>query len=82
MLTIAAIPACAQERPVLITSDTMEYCDQLQVRLAKAGASSTEVKRLAAEGRAMCDHGEIRGGIVRLRRALVLQRKGAPPPHT
>jgi hypothetical protein len=29
----------------------------------------------------MCDHGEIRGGIVRLRRALVLQRKGVPPPH-
>jgi len=43
-----------------------------------------DVQRLLAEGRQMCDHGEIMGGVKRLRRALVLlhhktARPGAAP---
>jgi hypothetical protein len=81
LLSFAAMPAFAQEKPMMITSDTVEYCDQLQLRVGKAGTGSAEIQRLVAEGRAMCDHGEIRGGIVRLRRALVLLRKHALQPH-
>jgi hypothetical protein len=81
ILCVIALPVLGQEKPMLITSDTMEYCGLLQSRLAKAGPATPEVRRLTAEGQAMCDHGEVRGGIVRLRRALVLQRQRLQRPH-
>jgi hypothetical protein len=65
-------PIFAQERPMPVLSDTEAYCDQLQARAVTCLARHPELQRLVDEGRQMCDHGQIRGGIARLRRALNL----------
>jgi hypothetical protein len=74
-LLLVAMPAFGQERPMMITSDTPEYCEQLQARVAQFGFGDPDVQRLVTEGKRMCDHGEIRGGIARMRRALMMQLK-------
>ncbi|MDR3530842.1 MAG: hypothetical protein P4L90_09850 [Rhodopila sp.] len=84
--TIATGPAAAQAQviqtgPMEVTSDTPEYCLQLLdrvsdlVRLATT-AVPREVSVLTTEGQRMCDHGQTRGGIMRLRRALLLMEGG------
>ena len=66
-----------------VTSDTPEYCLQLLdkvselVRLAPAPPPQ-DVTRLSSEGQRMCDRGQTRGGILRLRRALVLMMHPDP----
>nr|WP_294503940.1 hypothetical protein [uncultured Rhodopila sp.] len=74
-------PVAAQQTddsgPLEVTTDTPEYCQYLhsrvdsQVHLASA-PPSREVTDLSAEGERMCEHGQTRGGIMRLRRALLL----------
>jgi hypothetical protein len=39
-----------------------------------------EVTFLSSEGQRMCDQGQTRGGILRLRRALMLMMQRAGPP--
>nr|WP_294557412.1 hypothetical protein [uncultured Rhodopila sp.] len=63
--------------PVEVTSDTPEYCQYLHTRVdSQVHLASTppprEVTDLSAEGERMCEHGQTRGGIMRLRRALWL----------
>jgi hypothetical protein len=66
-----------QTSPQPVTSDTPEYCLHLLdrvtelVRLA-AAPPPHEVASLSTEGQRMCDQGQTRGGILRLRRALML----------
>jgi hypothetical protein len=74
-----------QSAPMRITTDTPEYCRQLDDRLARmlsaTSMSSTEdVQQLSTDGKRMCNQGEVRGGILRLRQALVLLQmvQGAP----
>ncbi len=55
-----------------LTTDTPQYCAQLAKQVGDRHSSIADVKRLLAEGRALCDRGEVRGGIRRLRRALVI----------
>jgi hypothetical protein len=60
-----------------VTSDTPEYCQYLHTRVdSQVHLASTppprEVTDLSAEGERMCEHGQTRGGIMRLRRALWL----------
>ena len=63
--------AFAQEAPpVVVLTDTVDYCDQLQKNIQQHAVLPPEAKRLYTEGRQMCDHGEVRAGINRLRRAL------------
>ena len=64
-----------QMAPMPVLTDTAEYCDQLQARVNNCAVHPTEVKTLVREGRQMCDHGEIRGGIARLRRALMIEKQ-------
>jgi hypothetical protein len=71
------MPAGGQPAPQQVTSDTPEYCLQLLDRVSEMvrGAPRPppqEVAFLSSEGHRMCDHGQTRGGILRLRRALVL----------
>jgi hypothetical protein len=80
----AGQPVAAQQTPdsapMEVTTDTPEYCHYLsdrvhsQVHLASA-PPPREVTDLSAEGQKMCDHGQTRGGIMRLRRALMLLMK-------
>lgn len=67
----------AQPAPMPLLTDTAQYCAQLSVeveaeRKALISPAPPEVEQLAQEGRRLCALGEIRGGIVRLRRAIVL----------
>ena len=65
--------ALADEPPSFaLTTDTPAYCSQLVRQVAERHSPLNDVQRLLAEGREMCENGEIRGGIRRLRRALVL----------
>ncbi len=68
----------ADEPSFALTSDTPAYCAQLARKVADAKSTLPEIKKLLTEGRDMCDRGQIRGGIHRLRRALVaLHHKAA-----
>lgn len=64
--------------PMPVITDTPEYCWRLarEVAAAQQMAPNTppRVRVLATEGRRMCDAGMVRGGIRRLRSALILLR--------
>ena len=62
----------AQSTPVTVTTDTLTYCDALSRRLP--ASLSAAVTRLREEGETMCATGHVRGGIMQLRRALLLAR--------
>jgi hypothetical protein len=70
----------AQEAVSMVTSDTPQYCVQLihrvQALLNGAPILPQDVVTLSREGKTMCDNGHIRGGIMRLRRVLVLMHQG------
>ncbi len=74
---LGAVPLVGQPPPQPVTSDTPEYCLHLSDRVSEmvrvAGSPPPrEVTFLSSEGQRMCDQGQTRGGIMRLRRALVL----------
>lgn len=75
--------AAGQSAPVVITTDTPEYClhllDQVSELMRIAPAPPPEVTSLSTEGQRMCGQGKTRGGIMRLRRALVLLRRETTP---
>jgi hypothetical protein len=71
--------------PMEVTTDTPEYCVYLQDRihaliLAASAPPPHEAANLSTEGQRMCEHGQTRGGIMRLRRALLLIQRDDPPP--
>lgn len=79
-------PAGGESTPVVVTTDTPEYCQKLFDRIAQAIQAATqpppmEVSSLSTEGQRMCSAGLTRGGILRLRRALLIleQAPGASP---
>jgi hypothetical protein len=89
--TFSPGPLVAQDRivqanPMEVTSDTPEYCLHLldrvseRVRLAAAPVPH-EVTDLTTEGHRMCAHGQTRGGIMRLRSALMIMEKGNAAAH-
>lgn len=69
-------PPDAPPAPMRVTTDTPEYCDRLADRVAQVEhdrpQTPPQVEELAAEGHHMCAAGLIRGGLVRLRRALMM----------
>jgi hypothetical protein len=74
---LGAMPVASQAPPQEVTSDTPQYCLHLldrvseMVRIAQT-PPPREVTFLSSEGRGMCEQGQTRGGILRLRRALVM----------
>lgn len=72
--------------PMEITSDTPEYCQKLLVRISELIRMATapvphEATDLTTEGGQMCDHGQTRGGIMRLRTALMIMEKDDGSDH-
>ena len=70
-------PLASQPPPQRVTSDTPEYCLHLLDRVSEmvrvaSSPPPQEVTFLSSEGQRMCDQGQTRGGILRLRRALML----------
>jgi hypothetical protein len=84
-LGLAVMPSqvVGQAPPAQVTTDTPQYCLQLLDQVSELVRISAhppqEVSNLSTEGQRMCDQGQTRGGIMRLRRALVLLRQGGQP---
>jgi len=82
LLIMPTSPAMSQEQPPIpLTSDTAQYCAQLAEAITARHSPLPEVAHLLAEGRELCDQGEVRSGLRRLRRALVIldrKKRGAP----
>ena len=62
-----------------ITSDTPEYCGELMQRINGMTRTATtplptEVASLSEDGERMCVQGQVRGGIMRLRKAIAIMR--------
>ena len=74
----------APQPPMEVTTDTPEYCLQLEdkvnnlVEVAQTKPPQ-QVSYLQDEGKRMCDHGQTRGGIMRLRQAILLMKHDGPP---
>jgi hypothetical protein len=71
--------------PAVVTTDTPEYCQKLADRIGQvihttAAPLPVEVASLSTEGNRMCHDGLTRGGILRLRRALLILEQGAAAP--
>jgi hypothetical protein len=71
--------------PAVVTTDTPEYCQKLFDRISQAIHAATtpppvEVASLSTEGERMCNDGLTRGGILRLRRALLILEQGPAGP--
>lgn len=68
----AAPAAPADSRTMIVTSDSGAYCHTLSEAVAAHGDLPREVKELKTQGDGLCDEGQVRGGINRLRRALLM----------
>ncbi len=84
-------PVAAQLRsgassPMEVTTDTPEYCQKLLHRITELVRLATvpvphEASDLTTEGQKMCDHGQTRSGIMRLRSALMIMEKDNGPAY-
>jgi len=79
---VVVTDAPAQTAPMPVLTDTPQYCVELSAeveeeRQALVSPAPAEVEELAEEGRQLCAMGETRGGIDRLRRAMVLLHKAS-----
>lgn len=87
LLLFSSSQAGAQESdkaaaPMVVTTDTGAYCHTLGQQISASGAHgglSQEVLDLQAQGRDLCAAGHVRGGINRLRRALMVLRDQRSP---
>jgi hypothetical protein len=75
------VSARAQSHDPTVTSDSPEYCGVLLNRITGLSHTAampppTEAAMLSREGARMCVHGQTRGGIMRLRRALLIMLHG------
>jgi hypothetical protein len=72
----AALRAGAQSAPVEVTTDTSDYCqrlsDQVDAKMRTMTPPPPEIIRLSDEGTRLCEEGQVRGGILRLRRAWLM----------
>jgi hypothetical protein len=85
MTWLGPLSVAGQSPPQQVTSDTPQYCLQLLDRVSEmvrlAGTPPPhEVAYLSNEGQRMCDQGQTRAGILRLRQALMLMlhQSGGP----
>lgn len=84
-LWLGVMPVVGQPAPQQVTSDTPQYClhllDRVSEMVRSAGSPPPqEVTSLSSEGQRMCDQGLTRGGILRLRRALLLMLRQSVEP--
>ncbi len=63
--------------PMTVTTDTPEYCISLADHMDAMGQMTPNARVLWQRGRSMCEHGHVRGGLARLRRAMMVMRGAA-----
>ena len=78
----AALAGCVAggspaDDPMTVTTDTPEYCLSLAAHMESQGEMTPNARVLWQRGRSMCEHGHIRGGLARLRRAMMVIRGAA-----
>jgi hypothetical protein len=78
----AALVACLgggppSDDPMTVTTDTPEYCLGLAGRMDSQGPMTPNARVLWERGRTLCEHGHIRSGLARLRRAMLVMRGAA-----
>ena len=81
---LAGLPRAARAAdPVRVITHTLEYCLELSARARALGAAGrppetapaqAEASQLVIEADRLCAQGQIRPGIIRLRRAIMLLR--------
>ena len=84
VLSVFSLNPVAAQNPsdsLEVTSDTPEYCLHLLDRVSEMVREAhapvpREVTDLSTEGHRMCAHGQTRGGIMRLRSALMMMENG------
>jgi hypothetical protein len=79
LMTLAApVPARARagEAPLRVTTDSLAYCAELAQRLAAQPAPTEAARRLGEDGQRLCEAGQVRGGIAKLRRAIRSNQSG------
>ena len=73
-------PPDADRPPMPIITDTPEYCAFLAAKIRAmqrtAPVPSPDVRLLAFEGRRLCEHGQVRAGVMRMRMAWRLLTGG------
>ena len=75
LLALMLMPVAAgADGPMPITTDTPDYCLSLARRVESAPDMPQQARMLWQEGRDMCQRGHIRGGLARLRRAMLISR--------
>ena len=65
------------EDPMTVTTDTPEYCLSLADHMQTQGRMSSNAQMLWQDGRSLCEHGHVRRGLARLRRAMMVIRGAA-----
>ncbi len=66
-----------EQDPMTVTTDTSDYCLSLADRMDTEGDMPAHARVLWRTGRSMCEHGHVRSGLLRLRRAMQMQRGAA-----
>lgn len=73
-------PPAQEPPPPKMTTHSAEYCAHLVAEFARAqrtgGSAPAEARGLAEDGMRLCDRGQYRAGVARLRRALHMVRAG------
>ena len=73
-------PPAPEAPPPKMTTHSAEYCAHLVAEFARAqrtrGPAPAEARGLADDGMRLCDRGQYRAGVARLRRALHMVRAG------
>ncbi len=82
------VPGITRSPPAIVTTDTRAYCLELSAKLAELvriapRPPQDEVLGMGTEGRQLCDEGQVRGGIKRLRGGVTvmlrdLDERGEP----
>ncbi len=77
LVLLTGVHGVIRSPPFVVTTDTQRYCRQLLERVTElvrmsAAPVPTEVASLSVEGRQLCDEGQVRGGVIRLRRAVMV----------
>lgn len=74
---LATVPGVSHAPPAVVTTDTAAYCRQLSAKLTELiriapRPPEDAVLSMGVEGRHLCDEGQVRGGILRLRRGVTV----------
>jgi hypothetical protein len=74
---MATVPGVSHSPPAVVTTDTAAYCRELSAKLTELvriapRPPEDEVLSMGVEGRHLCDEGQVRGGILRLRRGVTV----------